>query len=150
MPIRRFPFLALVMAVCAIATNGIGSHPRHENSSNAEEVTLTEAEILLYFVPEAKELRSHGLSVGWEQQTGAKLNQADFYIFWVVDNKRPGVHGSVTVGYFAVNKYTGDVWNMDKSDFVSTPEITGIQEIVRKTHSISPSVINQIIPGSLE
>lgn len=106
-------------------------------------ISLEESEILILLLPQASELRRQGMDVGWELQTGPKFNQADFYTFWVVNSTRPGVEGSVTVGYFAVNKHSAEVWSLDKGEFVSSPEIEGVQRIVRRAHSIDEALIRQ-------
>src|ERR1700722_17661855 len=97
-------------------------------------ISLTEAEILIYLLPQAQELRRQGMDVGWERQTSARLNQKNFYVFWVVNNKRSPVEGSVRVGFFAVSKFTAEVWDDDLETIVSGPDLAGIQNILRKAH----------------
>lgn len=83
------------------------------------------------------------MDIGWELQTSSKLDQNDFYVFWVINNKRQNVHGSNTIGYYAVNKHTADVWSMDEDKFVSATELDGVQALVRKAHAITKAVIQK-------
>ena len=75
------------------------------------------------------------MDVGWELQTSPKLNQRDFYTYWVVNSKRPNVEGSVTVGYFSVNKHTAEVWD-DNNEKVKVP---GRWRIRRRRENLAPS-----------
>ncbi len=107
-----------------------------------QEIAYHEAEILIYLLPVAKELRAGGMDVSWERQTSAKLNQEDYFVFWVVNARRVS-NGSVTVGYFAVNKHTADVWDSDLKELVTSPEIKGVQKILRRAHRIDDHAIEE-------
>lgn len=76
----------------------------------ASEISIVEAEILLYVSPIAERVRANNSDIAMELQTSAKLNQDDYYFFWVYDSVRHS-NGSVTVGYYAVNKHTAEVWD---------------------------------------
>jgi len=113
------------------------------DSFKAESITLYEAEVLIYLLPEAHEVRSQGMDVGWEQQQSPSLNLDDFFVFWVVNAKRKDVHGSVTIGFFSVNKHTADIWDNDLGDFVVTPELQGVQRILREAHHIDEGTVQK-------
>jgi len=117
--------------------------PAAHSTRKPDLINIEEAEILIFLLPQAAELRRQGMDVGWELQTGPKLNQADFYTFWVVNSSRPHVEGSVTVGYFGVNKHSAEVWSLDKGEFVSAPEIGGVQRIIRRAHSIDDALVRK-------
>src|SRR5690242_11186417 len=108
-----------------------------------ELIPLQEAEILIYLLPQAKELRNQGMDVGWELEPGNRLDKEDFYTFWVVNSKRPNVEGSVTVGYFSVNKHTAVIWDDDTGKTVSATELAGIQRILRQAHHIDQSILQK-------
>lgn len=110
--------------------------------SRPEPITYADAEILIYLLPVAKQLRSSSMEIGWEEQTSSKLNQNDYYTFWVYNARRKS-YGSVTVGYFAVNKHTADVWDADSETLVLTPEIKGVQKILRDAHHIASATIEK-------
>jgi hypothetical protein len=137
--------LRKIMLVLATSAAGILTLPlgvlSDEDRPSPEVITLTEAEILVYLLPQAQELRKQGMDVGWESQTGPKFNHDDFYTFWVVNAKRPHVEGSVTVGFFDVNKHTGEVWDEGLERFVTSTELDGVQAIVRKAHGIDSSTL---------
>lgn len=105
-----------------------------------EKISRHEAEILIYLLPEAVEIRREGMDVGWEFQDSDAYNQKDFYIFWVYNRDRTGT-GSITIGYFAVNKHNADVWDLDFERLVAGKEIERVQGILRKAHSISEDTI---------
>lgn len=113
-------------------------------SPQAEPLSLTEAEVLVYLLPRAREVRRQGGRIGWEVETGPSQNTTDFYNFWVVDNKQQGHIGSVTLGYFSVNKHTADVWDQ-VSDKVISPdeELQGIQKILRDGHHINAQTLEK-------
>jgi hypothetical protein len=123
-----FAFIALIARQAATQSTHTAALP--------EQIGLHEAEILIYLIPQAQELRKQGMDIGWELETSPELNQQDFYTFWVVNSKRPNVQGSVTIGYFSVNKHTADVWDNDNEKIVSTAELEGIKKILRQAHHI--------------
>ena len=113
-----------------------------ERCPSSTELSLSEAEILVYLLPVAHKLREEQMDVGWELQRGSKWNEKDFYVFWVVNPKRV-VEGSNTVGYFAVNKHTADIWDDWAEAFVTSTEIEGVQRILRKAHCIDDRVLSE-------
>ncbi|MGH9756305.1 MAG: hypothetical protein ACRD4M_01085 [Candidatus Acidiferrales bacterium] len=106
------------------------------------EISASEAEILIYFLPASEAVRAQGYDVGWERQESQKLNQKDFYVFWVYDATRPS-NGSVTVGYFSVNKHTGEVWGDSEEQFITSKSILAIQKILRRNHCINEGIIRK-------
>jgi hypothetical protein len=115
-------------------------------TSKPEQIARYEAEILIYVLPQGQELRNQGMEIGWELQTSSKLNQQDFFTFWVFNSKRPNVEGSVTIGYFSVNKHSAEVWDDNKETLVSTAELEGIQRILRQEHRIDESTVYKFSP----
>lgn len=105
-------------------------------------IAFHEAEILIYLLPQAIEIRSQGMDIGWERETGSEWNQTDYYFFWVYNAKRAEA-GSVTVGHFAVNKHTGEVWELMLQEIVKTPELQGVQRILRRAHNIDEETLKQ-------
>lgn len=104
-------------------------------------LSATEAKILVYVSSVGEGVRASGFDIGMEQQTSAQLNRADYYYFWVYNAKRGPPHGSVTIGYYAVNKYTGDVWDIDGKKQLSSKLLEGVQRIVRGSHHIGEDTI---------
>jgi hypothetical protein len=134
---ERFLAVISVVLVCvglSVATSGGKAKP--------EPLLPHEAEILIYLLPEAHKLREEGMDIGWELQTAKELNQADYYTFWVYNAKRV-VNGSVTIGYFAINKHTADIWEATSEEPVTSTELEGIQTILRKIHYIDEDTINR-------
>jgi len=117
------------MALAVVSTQGVSTPPTPHSISSGE------AEILIYLLPEAHEIRKAGMEIGWQRETSQKWNQHDFYFFWVYNAMRSEA-GSVTVGTFAVNKHTGDIWHVLLQEQVESQEIKGVQRILRRTHGI--------------
>jgi hypothetical protein len=117
-----------------------------QHTAPPEQIAPYEGEILIYVLPEAQELRSQGMDVGWEREKNPKLNQRDFYTYWVVNSKRPNVQGSVTIGYFSVNRHTAEVWD-DNGKRVDNSELAGIEKILRQAHHIDEATLRKF--GSL-
>lgn len=132
----------LIGAVCPILSPA-RTKPSLVRATSPETIALHEAEILIYLLPEARETRKRGMDIGWELETSPQLNQQDFFVFWVVNAKRKHPHGSVTIGFFSVNRHTADVWSNDLGKFVSTTELSGIQKILRTAHHIDQPTIEK-------
>ncbi len=130
----------VVLSIPLLATRSVSVGS--PGSPAPQSVSLCEAEILVYLLPQAHDLRADGMDVAWALETGPELNQKDFYNFWVVNAKRKGHSGSVTVGYFSVNKYTADVLDA-RQQYVVTPELQGVQRILRKGHGIDEAAIRE-------
>ena len=112
-------------------------------AASAEQIAPYEAEILLYLLPQAQELRKQGMDVGWELQTSPKLNQRDFYTYWVFNLKRQNVEGSVTIGYFSVNKHTAEVWDNGNEKVVDAEDLEGVEKILRRAHLIDKETLDK-------
>ena len=104
-------------------------------------ISVHEAEILIYLLPVAHQLRAEGMDVGWElqDQNRDRYPKDDYYVFWLVNNKRASA-GSTTIGYYAVNKRTGEIWNTDLDQLVSSAELEGVQKILRCAHGRDDSM----------
>ena len=132
-------------------------------------ITCTEAEELIKLLPVTRELRAKGMDVKWDVQTGATVNDKDYYFFWIYNATAQGQRdiGSISVGNYAVNKHTADVraWQVSNEVFhgddgvlVTTTELERLQEELRKKHGIDSTLIqeyrfahlaNKIIPRAL-
>lgn len=110
------------------------------NAQAPEQIALHEAEILVYLTPAAVETRLKGMDVGWEQSTDAKLNVNDYYFFWVYNATRTK-EGSVTIGHYAVNKHTADMWNFMSGQRLDSKELEKVQSILRRAHRISDTLV---------
>lgn len=134
---KRVLVLLPLLVLPALAWKAFRSVP-----GEAQPLAPHEAEILIYLMPEASALRSQRMDIGWEQTTSPDLNLRDFYFFWVYNSKRES-SGSVTIGHFAVNKHTGDVWNAMTSKKIASAELAGVQRILRKAHRIDADLVKR-------
>jgi hypothetical protein len=129
--------------VAALALVGVALTSPNSVLATAKKTTLLtreEAEILIYLIPEAHAERDRGRDVSWTLGP----NSENFYDFWVVANGKPGLGlGSETVGYYAVNKHTGDIWATASMRRVTSPELQGAQKIIRAAHHIDDGVLKK-------
>jgi hypothetical protein len=49
----------------------------------------------------------------------------------------------VTVGFYAVNKHTADVWDTTMDQMIKSRELVGIQRLLRSAHAIDERVIRR-------
>lgn len=107
------------------------------------QLSLYEAEILVYLMPDAQTARRNGYSVTWELWKGSDLNQADYFFFSVYNASRPNPAGSVLIGHYAINKHTADVWMTVPRQIVESEELKGVQEILRRAHRIGEETVDR-------
>lgn len=130
----------VAVLVSVLIQAGVGKDQR--NARTVETITATEASLLVYLVPHAERIRDAGMDGGLELQTNPKLNQREFYYFWLYNRTLEGP-GSLTVGYYAVNKHSATVWDLDEERVVSNARIAGAQRIVLRGHGIGEEEVRQ-------
>ena len=147
--------LMLVVALFGPSTaHGNPSVPRlgpSAGSCRSSQLTVYDAEILLSLLPESRATRKRGGTVAWELQSSTKLNQKDFYIFYVYDLSAPR-YGSPTIGYFAVNKHTAQIWDTITDKVVESKDILAVEKILQKAHCIGEKTLatySQRLPNVL-
>jgi len=109
-------------------------------SCQPTELNEYDAEILVYLLPTSVMTRANGRKVGWELQSNPELNQKDFFVFYVYDLSAPD-SGSPTIGYFAINKHTADVWDMSAERSVESEDLLAVQKILRRGHCVDETVL---------
>lgn len=127
------PFMIIVSASTVFDSSS--------NPTQSDPIALHEAEILVCLLPVAHEIRGHGGDIGWARTTSDALNQADYYIFHVV--KKECTVWPCTVGHFAVNKHTADVWDDVRRELIRSTELERVQEILRKAHGIDEETVQK-------
>ena len=139
MKIRRLFVTVLFLAIQLFAQT-----PALKANRSPSELSLSDARILVYLTRAAKQVRKTGLDVFMEQSTSEKLNQNDYYVFQMLSTRECEAC-SLNVGYFAVNKHTADVRDFDADDYhlLTSPEMAGVQHILRDAHNITADVIKQ-------
>ena len=129
-------FLIVSISLLYLALVIRGQDPQQSGEAEATTITYTEAEILIYLTPQAQRIRAQGYDVGWDRSISAQLNQSDYFFFYLFDSKRKS-YGSVTAGNYAVNKHTGDIWDQTEEKPLTSPELSGVQKILREEHHIT-------------
>jgi hypothetical protein len=132
---------SLLLGYCAWGNHGnLQNAPTTADSCRPSELKKYEAEILIYLTPEASEARKAGEKVSWELQSSVKLNQNDFFVFYLYNVGAPE-SSSPTIGYFAVNKHTAEVWNMNSKELLHSAELLSVGEIFRRGHCIDEQTV---------
>jgi hypothetical protein len=117
-------------------------------------ITVDEARSLISLLPAVEELRSKGIDVKWDAQAVAAMNNKNYYFFWIYNATAQREHdtGSISVGNYAVNKYTADVraWQVsrevsfgDDGVLVTGSELARLQNELREKHGITPASIQE-------
>jgi hypothetical protein len=94
------------------------------------QVAPREAEILIYLLPVGEHLRQKGSDLGWERAPQAEKDR-NVYVYWVYDakSKLPSA-GSVTIGYYAVDRCTAAVTEEEGGSAVSSVTLRAVQRIL--------------------
>jgi hypothetical protein len=140
---RRAVVLLWMLAILSLVIPKKAVTQPSQTSSSPEPIALYEGQILIYLLPQGRELRNQGMDIRSELQTNQKLNQQDFYTFQVFNSKRTNVQGSTTIGYFSVNKHAAEIWDDDNQKRAVTAELEGIQRILRQAHHIDASTVSK-------
>ena len=140
---RRTVVLLWILAILLLVIPKNAVSQPSQTSSSPEPIALYEGEILIYLLPQGRELRNQGMDIGSEVQPNQKLDQQDFYTFQVFNSKRTNVQGTTTIGYFSVNKHTAEIWDDNNQKQVVTAELEGIQRILRQAHHIDASTVRK-------
>lgn len=132
--------LLLMVQFGLVATPLVTNSQSSQRPCEPSELTVSDAEILVYLLPDSVATRDRGRKVGWELQTGVQLDQKDFFVFYVYDVTAPQ-DSSPTIGYFGVNKHTAEVWDMNREEFVQAKDLLAVQGILRKGHCIAEELL---------
>lgn len=130
---------AALIVLVALAWPLGTARPKTGAPTRATRLTFGEAQVLVYLTPAAAQVRSSpGCDVDWELQRIAR----PFWVFWVLDSCA-GRNQSPTVGYYAVNSRTAQVWDAGLADLVSSRELDRVEGILRRAHHIGRRVLAQ-------
>lgn len=139
MKITRLLFITLVLLISLAGVEAQEAAKAHSVLS------VTDARILVYLSPAAKAVRRAGFDVYMEQAKSEAYNQSDYYVFQMFDT-RPCEACSANVGFFAVNKRSADVRDLDASErypLVSSAELKGVQSLLRDAHGITSEMVKR-------
>lgn len=127
----------------AIMAGAFGWSQVRTGTDSAALVNEEEAEILIYAMPGAQAERENGKDVACTPETNKEYDHENFYYFWVVGTGEAHHEGSITLGYFAVNKHTSDIWEYATMEHIQSAQLLGIQKIIRKYHHIDEAVLKK-------
>lgn len=123
------------------------------NQENAQTITVLEARGVINLLPVVKELRAKGTAVRSEARPVPRMNNTDYYFFYVYDVKAAQAHDpSQGIGNYAVNKHTADVRVSEISTevffgndgaLVTSDELEQFQEELRKKYGIDPTLVQK-------
>jgi hypothetical protein len=124
------------------------------NANEMPTIAIDEAKSLMNLLPAVEALRTKGMDVRWDAQAVPTMNNKVYFFFWIYNAtaQKEGDIGSISVGNYAVNKYTVDVrvWQVshdvsfgDDGALVTTNELDRLQEELRKKHNITSASIKE-------
>jgi hypothetical protein len=114
--------------------------------SNCAAISSRDAEILIYLMPVADQLRAEGMDIGWERQPTIEKQNPGAYAFWVYNSRRPS-DGSITIGYYLVNKCTGVVREDETGEVVTSPVMERVRKIMTATGKHSRGAMRDATPS---
>ncbi|HXZ41546.1 MAG TPA: hypothetical protein VEG68_12465, partial [Terriglobales bacterium] len=115
----------------ATATDGTPSLLQKEQT-NCTAVSERDARILVYLIPAAFDLRAKGRDVVLDRQTGSEQNELNKYVFQL-DASPQNRFGSSLVGYFDVDRCTGEIRDDATGDVITSDALRGVQKIITQT-----------------
>ncbi len=138
----RFSPLAALLCLSCLGGALLQSQGTIPPESSPSDTSLTEAEILIYVLPDSQVVRKQRGDISWEVEAGPAQNTKDFYTFYVVGPIAEG-EASSTIGHFSVNKHTADVWDTVFNKLTVGADLAGIQKILREGHHIDARTIQR-------
>jgi hypothetical protein len=147
--------MALIAAWPLRAQTSGASTSRGVNADQEEVPTITvlEARGVINLLPVIKDLRAKGTAVGSQERAVPRMNNADYYFFYVYDVKKVQERDpSQGIGNYAVNKHTADVrvWEVSNDIFlgndgvlVISGELQQVQEELRRKYGIDPTLVQK-------
>ena len=123
---RRYYCVLFLVYLCPLIAQST-------SSIRASEISQYEAELLVYFSPDLVRTRERGSEV--ELHRSSKEN-SDYYYFEAYNRTNSGV-GSATIGHYAVNRHTAEIWLAVPKMLIMSSELKCIQEVLRRAHHIS-------------
>jgi hypothetical protein len=126
--------LVLILLTSATSANAATCTPT--------KLSLSEATRLVTSIPEAITERQHGgdvLTHSYEPKDG----NSEFYYFVL---QTPDLQSTLLqnglMGYYAVNKSTGEVWNVAPEETVGR-DLKNLQRKLRAQHCVSPLIVSK-------
>jgi hypothetical protein len=161
LPLLAAGVMALVWAAplraqtsAAPASTGVNAE-----REQAPTITVLEARGVINLLPVVKELRAEGTAVGSEARPVPRMNNTDYYFFYVYDVKLAQERDpSQVIGNYAVNKHTADVrvWKVstevffgDDGALLTSDELEQFQEELRKKYGIDLTLVQKYRPAHL-
>ena len=166
LPARLYRVTLLVVAIllqasCTLNAQDVAAARPASSSTRADagannppSLTIVEAKSLINLLPAVEELRAKGMDVKWDVQSVPTMNNQVYYFFWIYNataQKERDI-GSISVGNYAVNKYTADVrcWQVspdvsfgDDGVLVNANALERVQGELRKKHGVTTATIEE-------
>jgi hypothetical protein len=166
LPARLYGITLLTVAILLQASCTLNAHdvaparpasastPADGRANNTSALTIDEAKSLINLLPAVEEIRAKGIDVKWDLQSVPDMNNQDYYFFWIysVTAQKERDTGSISVGNYAVNKYTADVrsWQVspdvyfgDDGVLVNANGLESVQGQLRKKHGVTTATIQE-------
>ena len=124
-----------------ISLFGYFQHFSFHNKS-LKKITISDAIMLLYLVPNARKLQKSGIPINIILQNDRNFDLHDFYYVQVLSPNTCNDGCSNLIGHYAVNRYTGEIWQYVTGVHLSSPLIIGEQKTLQNYYHISQHIID--------
>jgi len=125
--VRRLGLTALLVAPAALADSTVHV-PLDE----------PEARALVAMIPAVHQARIEGFEIIYGLVDDSANYTSDYYVYRIVVRTDAP---SGLIGFYAVNKWTADVWNAVLTVWECSPELEKVQAAMRSLHGINDEVI---------
>jgi hypothetical protein len=129
--VTHLRILTIVGLLLATATDVAPSLSQKEQA-NCTTISERDAKILAYLIPAAFDLRAKGRDVVMDRESGSEQNGLNTYVLQL-DASPQNRFGSSLVGYFDVDKCTGEIRADATGDVITSDTLKGVQKIMTQT-----------------
>ena len=118
-----------------LAISGMATQDANKKSgAELASVSERDARILVYLIPAAFELRAKGRDVVLDRESNMEKEVPGKYVFRM-EGFPQNPCGSSLMGYFAVDKSSGDVTDNETNEAITSATLKGVQKIIVGTGS---------------
>lgn len=132
--LARLTGAALILGAL-LAISGMATQDSNKKSgAELASVSERDARILVYLIPAASELRAKGRDVVLDRESNMEKEVPGKYVFRM-EGFPQNPYGSSLMGYFDVDKSSGEVTANETNEAITSATLKGVQKIIVGTGS---------------
>ncbi|HVB58421.1 MAG TPA: hypothetical protein VNE63_18615 [Candidatus Acidoferrales bacterium] len=121
--------VAMFSSLLLLAPTSATPNTVEKNRTNCTIISEQDAKVLVYLIPDAFKLRARGRDVAIDREPDSEGGTVERYVFRV-DAVPQNPYGSSLVGYYDVDKNTGQVAENVTDRVVTSTTLKGVQKIM--------------------